>query len=81
MKRVRANYPIETRDWWCFCCACGEVSTSFDAEEDQPQGEMFECVSCGNWGHVKCYAKGKALWAARAQLDRFTGTVRCASTR
>ena len=55
MRRVKARNPVEAAEWWCFCCACGETCTSFDDEEEAPEGEQFECSTCGNWGHLACY--------------------------
>ena len=55
MRRVKAEDPDKTADWWCFCCACGLTCTNFDPPSEAPEGEQFECVTCGNWGHIDCY--------------------------
>lgn len=66
-RRLKSTYPQQTREWWCFVCACGKHTgvTQEDAEEEQPTGEMFECSVCQQWGHVACYSE----YAAAAELN------------
>ena len=67
---LKKAHPEATADWWCFYCKCGETCTSFDDQSVcAPEGEQFECVGCGNWGHLECYADYAAASVAGSLPD------------
>ena len=77
VRRVKTAHPVDAKDWWCFSCACGQMCTNFDADEETSlEGEQFECVGCGLWGHLDCYPEYKAA-AAEGSLPDALYCISC----